>query len=378
MGEITMLKKIFILLNVILYLFTSIASAQVFKNKEYGFSVTVPDHWRSESKETSFVFESNEEKDRTIGIFFLPPFLSARSTVEDFFILFEVVQRFEKGTKATVAEPARLIKVAGQPAVQATFAITRMDGTPTKVVTAVFWDNDKLCQIICLAKEEEYGDALPAFKEALNSFKFNSPTAFEWGDKGFAYRKTKEYDKAVEAFAKAKRLDPKHTEYVYQLAYTYAEMGKYDQAIQEITQAIELKPKNAAYYNERAYAYIQKKDGQAALADINRAIELDPKEGHFYAGRGNAQALLGKYEDAIQDFEKQVELNGETAEVSFNLGQCHELLGNREEALKYYNKTAEYLAASPKPANFLDISKASKAKVAKRTSGDWDSAKEWL
>lgn len=373
-----MLRKIIVLLSVTLCLFTSIASAQVFENKGYGFSVTIPDKWLIESKETSFAFQNNEKRDRTVGIFFMRPFPSARSTAEDILILLEVAKRFEKGTNATVVEPVKLMNVAGQPAVKATYAITRIDGTQTKAVIAVFWDNDRLCQIICAAKEGEYEDSLPAFKEVLGSFKFNSPTAFEWGSKGLAYQKSKEYDKAIEAFTKARALDPRHTEYVYQLAYTYSEMGKYDQAIQEISKAIELKPKNAFYYNERAYAYIQKKNGQAALEDINKAIELNPKNGHYYAGRGNALALLGKYEDAIPDFEKQIELIGESAEVCFNLGQCYELMGNQGEALKYYKKTTEYVTAPNKAANFLDISSPSKAKVAKRINGDWDSSKEWL
>jgi len=363
-----MLRKILMLLTINLCLFVSIVNAQVFDDKTYGFSVNIPENWRIESKPAQFAFFNNEKKDKVMAIIFFPQYPSSRSLDEDYLILMQFTDRFTKGTHATVVEPAKLDKVAGQPALKTILAISRKDGIETKVVTSAFWYNDKICLIIYSAKQEDYNDSLPIFKEMINSFKFNSMTAHDWDAKGTTYQNNKEYDKAIEAFANANKLDPKHAEYVYQLAYTYSEMGKYDQAIAEITKAIELKPKEAFYYHERAYAYVQKKNGQAALEDENKAIQLDPKTATYYAGRGNAYALIGQYTEAIKDFEKQIELKGESSESCFNLGQCYEFLGNKEEGLKYYKKTKEY----------SKIPDGVKAKVTARINNDWESSKEWI
>ncbi|MCM0758843.1 tetratricopeptide repeat protein [Sporomusa sphaeroides DSM 2875] len=363
-----MIRKVLLLLTISLCLVISSGNAQVFEDKGYGFFVNVPENWQTESQATQFVFFNNEKKDKVVGIIFFPQYPGARTLAEDYVILMQFCDRFAKGTHATVVEPSKLDKVAGQPALINTLSITRMDGIKTKVLTATFWYNNKLCHIISSAKQDEYDKALPIFKEMLNSLKFNPLTAHDWYVIGTSNQKNKEYDTAIEAFASANKLDPKHAEYVYQLAYTYSEMGKYDQAIVEITKAIELKPKEAFYYHERAYAYVQKKDGQAALNDGNKAIQLDPKNALYYAGRGNAYALLGQYTEAIKDFQKQAKLKGESSETCFNLGQCYELLGNKEKALTYYKKTKAY---SDIPANIT-------AKVSSRINNDWESFKEWI
>lgn len=363
-----MIRRILLLLTISLCLFVSIGNAQVFEDKGYGFSVNVPETWQVESKATQFAFFNNEKKDKVVGIIFFPQYPGARTLVEDYLILMQFGDTFAKGTHATVAAPAKLDKVAGQPALINTLSITRTDGIKTKALTATFWYNNQICHIISSAKQDEYDKALPIFKEMLNSLKFNQMTAHDWYAKGTASQGNKEYDKAIEAFASANKLDSKHAEYVYQLAYTYSEMGQYDQAVVEISKAIELKPKEAFYYHERAYAYVQKKDGQAALDDANKAIQLGPKNALYYAGRGNAYALLGHYTEAVKDFEKQAELKGESSESCFNLAQCYEFLGNKEEALKYYKKTE---ADADIPANI-------KAKINARINNDWASFQEWI
>lgn len=346
----------------------SIVNAQVFNNQAYNFSINMPENWLSEEKTNQFVFFNNEKKDKVMAIIFFPQYPGARSLVEDYLILMQFTDRFIKGTHATIVEPAKLDKVAGQPALMTTLLVPRKDGIQVKARTATFWYNDRICHIIYSVKQDDYDDSISIFKEMLNSFKFNSLTARDWDTEGSTYQKSKEYDKAIEAFTNANKLDPKHAEYVYQLAYTYSEMGNYDQAIAEITKAIELKPKEAFYYQERVYAYIKKKNGPAALDDANKAIQLDSKTAAYYAGRGNAYALMSQYTDAIKDFEKQIEIEGETPESCFNLGQCYEFLGNNEKALKYYKKAKEYSS----------ISDNEKVKVIARINNDWESFKEWI
>ncbi|CVK19006.1 tetratricopeptide repeat protein [Sporomusa sphaeroides] len=363
-----MLRKLLLLLTISLCLVAPIGNAQVFEDKKQGFSIDVPEKWKIESQVTQFAFFNNEKKDKVFTIYFFPPYPGARTLVDDYLWLTQFADAMIQGTRATVVEPAKLSKVAGQPAIINTLAVTRRDGTKTRTLLATFWYNNQICHVISAAKKNEYDDALPIFQEMLNSLRFDPPTAYDWGEIGTAKQKNKEYDKAIEAFHNANKLDSKQTQYLADIAYTYSEMGEYDKAIVEITKAIELKPKEAFYYTERLYAYVKKKDGQAALHDANKAIELAPKDAHSYAGRGNAYALLGQYTEAIQDFQQQIELKGKLSESYFNLAQCYELLGNKEEAMRYYKKTKTY----------SDISEHVAAKVNSRINNNWESLKDWI
>jgi tetratricopeptide (TPR) repeat protein len=84
----------------------------------------------------------------------------------------------------------------------------------------------------------------------------------------------------------------------------YKLKGQYDRALQDYEQAIRLNPSNANAYNNRGIIYRIKGEYGRAIADYDEAIWL--KNGDFpaaYYNRALAYADKGEYEQSLSDFD---------------------------------------------------------------------------
>jgi tetratricopeptide (TPR) repeat protein len=84
----------------------------------------------------------------------------------------------------------------------------------------------------------------------------------------------------------------------------YKNKGQYERALQDYEQAIRLNPSNANAYNNRGIVYRIKGEYARAIADYDEAISL--KNGDFpaaYYNRALAYADKGEYEQSLRDFD---------------------------------------------------------------------------
>ena len=86
----------------------------------------------------------------------------------------------------------------------------------------------------------------------------------------------------------ALRLDPKLAMAYNNRGFAYSKKGDLDRAIADFDEAIRLDPKYALAYLNRGNAYYRKGDQDRAIADYNEAIRLDPKLALAYYNRGIA------------------------------------------------------------------------------------------
>ncbi|GMJ12920.1 ARABIDOPSIS THALIANA TRANSLOCON AT THE OUTER MEMBRANE OF CHLOROPLASTS 64-V, outer membrane 64 [Hibiscus trionum] len=77
---------------------------------------------------------------------------------------------------------------------------------------------------------------------------------------------------------------------------------QWNKAVNYYTEAIKLNGTNATYYNNRAAAYLELGCFQQAEEDCNKAISLDKKNVKAYLRRGTARESLLCYKEALQDF----------------------------------------------------------------------------
>ena len=74
----------------------------------------------------------------------------------------------------------------------------------------------------------------------------------------------------------------------YSRGLAYYCKGDYDRAIEDYNQAIKLNPKDAKTYNNRGRAHYYKGDYDRAIEDYNQAIKLNPEYVIAYNNRGRA------------------------------------------------------------------------------------------
>jgi tetratricopeptide (TPR) repeat protein len=89
----------------------------------------------------------------------------------------------------------------------------------------------------------------------------------------------KEYDKSVEFYKKALKVDPKNATAMNGLGYVLVDAGKDLRAGLELCKkAVEIKPTSAAYLDSLGWAYYKSGDSTEARSYMRRALDLAPRE----------------------------------------------------------------------------------------------------
>jgi tetratricopeptide (TPR) repeat protein len=108
----------------------------------------------------------------------------------------------------------------------------------------------------------------------------------------------------------------------------YAKKGDLDRAIRDLDKSIALDPKYAWAYYHRGLAYNTKGDLDRAIADFNKAIAL----------RAMAYVELGKAAEGLPDAEKALELRPDDPATLDTRGRIFEALGRREEGITDFRR----------------------------------------
>jgi tetratricopeptide (TPR) repeat protein len=185
------------------------------------------------------------------------------------------------------------------------------------------------------ARKKDYDRAIADYDTAII---LPPKDAMPYYNRGLTYAMKKDYDRAIADYDAAIILNPKFAMAYYTRGNAYANKKDYDRAIMNYGAAIRVNPKYAKAYATRGSAYAMKKDYDRAIADYDTAIKLDPKIG--YNGRGWAYLWIGEWEKAKQDFEKAIKLNGKVTSPYGNLGIYYwKAERNKKKVLECYEKS---------------------------------------
>jgi lipoprotein NlpI len=182
---------------------------------------------------------------------------------------------------------------------------------------------------------------------------------------GGDYRVKGEYDRAIENYTEAIRLDPSYATAFVGRGNSYYDKKDFDRAIQDYTEAIKLKP-NAAVFNNRGNAYRAREDSERAFQDYNEAIHLDPNNALAFNNRGNAYRDRKDYERATKDYNRAIQLDPSYAVAFNNRGLLFSEEKNYDRAIQDYDQA---IRLNPKyAAAFYNRG------IAYRSKGDSDRA----
>jgi tetratricopeptide (TPR) repeat protein len=93
----------------------------------------------------------------------------------------------------------------------------------------------------------------------------------------------------------------------------FFEKSEYDKAIEEFNEAIRINPDDALSYFYRGLATGFKGDTKGAISDFDEAVRLNPNYTQAYEYRGIARAQSGNFKEAVTDFKKVIELDPKSA-----------------------------------------------------------------
>jgi hypothetical protein len=130
-----------------------------------------------------------------------------------------------------------------------------------------------------------------------------------YNERGIAYVRAGNYEKALDDFNIAMRLNPNYHLAYYNRAIVYKNQGDYDLAIADYKNAIRINPKYFDAFNNLGTTYAAKSDTSDAILSFSRAIELNPYFAQAYYNRATAYASQGNYDKAESDYAKAKQIN---------------------------------------------------------------------
>ena len=202
-------------------------------------------------------------------------------------------------------------------------------------------------------------------------------TADQYTEEGNRYAREKQYDKAVDAFRLAIKLDPNLAAAYFGLGSTYANMGRMSDALEPLKTAVRLDPNNAAAHLNLGRALASFRHFDEGLAEMNEAKRLSPNNAVVHNEIGNLLLQgFGKFDDALAAYIEARRLNPNLPYVHHNIGLLFmkrgrflEAIPPFEEALRLdpryrnaryyladaYTKTHSYDKAIDSWTKFLEI-----------------------
>src|SRR5262245_24303981 len=159
-----------------------------------------------------------------------------------------------------------------------------------------------------------------AIDDYTKAIRLDTKYAVGFYNRGLAYLRKGRIDRAIEGFDEAIRLNPKYAHAFVNRAIAYREKaqwdfdaylaeGRYDGlAIQELDKAIRLDPNNANAFHNRGFVNTRMQRYDRAIQDFDEAIRLDPRVGSHFSSRAYALRFVGQYERAIADYRKALTL----------------------------------------------------------------------
>ncbi|HEX6777314.1 MAG TPA: tetratricopeptide repeat protein [Ktedonobacterales bacterium] len=188
------------------------------------------------------------------------------------------------------------------------------------------------------AQGRQFERALAAYERAA---RLDPRSAGAQNNKAAALIELKRYDEALAACDLALLLDPDLLSAHHNRAAALLGLNRYQEALRECAQALRLDSNNPLAYSNQAAALLGLKQYEAALLACERAIELAPDSASAYSKKGRALLALKRYTEAAAACEWAVHLDPQHVRAYLNLGAALLELRNYQEALAAYEQAIQ-------------------------------------
>lgn len=138
-----------------------------------------------------------------------------------------------------------------------------------------------------------------------------------------------------------------HWSVFYQRGIAFERLKQWDKAEPDFLKALELNPDQPQVLNYLGYSWVDMNINlEKGLDMIKKAVELRPDDGYIVDSLGWAYYRLGKFEDAVKQLEHAVELKENDATINDHLGDAYWRVGRKLEAGFQWKRS---LQAKPEP-----------------------------
>jgi tetratricopeptide (TPR) repeat protein len=197
------------------------------------------------------------------------------------------------------------------------------------------------------AKEKQYDKAVDAFKLAI---KLNPNLAAAYLGLGNAYAHMERVGDALEPMRIAVRLDPNNSLAHLSLGRALAYLKHPDEAITELNEAKRLDPNNANTHNEIGNVFLDRFGSgrlDDALAAYLEARRLNPDLYYVHHNIGLVFMRLERFSEAVNPFQEALRLNPQFRYARFGLADAYTKIGSYDKAIDSWTRFLELVPNGP-------------------------------
>jgi len=193
-----------------------------------------------------------------------------------------------------------------------------------------------LKQAFNLHQQGKLQKALKAYQRALKT----EPKNFLALDSlGTLHGQMGKFDAALNCFTLAAAIQPNDFAIHFNRGIAFKELNRLNEALNCFAKAIELNPNFAEAYNSQGAAFRQLGRPKEALACFDKAIELKPNFANAYHNRGvSLLEMQQQLEQALADFNQAIALNPGFAEAYYNRGMLLNKMRHNDQAIASYDQ----------------------------------------
>ena len=151
------------------------------------------------------------------------------------------------------------------------------------------------------ASLKEYDQAATLYDQAVAAM--GTPAEIDWNlfyQRGIAYERIKQWDKAEPNFRKALELFPDQPQVLNYLGYSWVDMNiKLDEGLDLIRKAVDLRPEDGYIVDSLGWAYYRLGRFDEAVDELERAVRLRPEDPTINDHLGDAYWRAGRRREAV-------------------------------------------------------------------------------
>jgi len=151
------------------------------------------------------------------------------------------------------------------------------------------------------------------------------------------------YDRAVDILGPTP--DKNQWPVFFQRGIAYERLKQWDKAEPNFNKALELNPNQAQVLNYLGYSWVDmNRNLEKGLEMIKKAVELKPDDGYIVDSLGWAYFRLGRFDDAVTELERAVQLKAGDATINDHLGDAYWRVGRKLEATFQWRQALAFKA----------------------------------
>jgi tetratricopeptide (TPR) repeat protein len=183
---------------------------------------------------------------------------------------------------------------------------------------------------------EKYDKALNDFEEAL---KINSKNAMALANKAATFSYQKKYKEATELLNKSIAEAPNYYLFYKMRADILGSNNETDKAIADYEKCISLKSSYIDAYMGLAKFYRSIDNNSKEEETYNRLIKNNSDNPRLIIFRATFYRQTRQYSKAITDYLQAIKIDATEPETLYNVGYCYEMEGETDKAIDYYTKS---------------------------------------